>query len=88
MNTCPISLLANGIMIGLEKDCPLTVTGNTQKEIDELRIIGDLVIAEWHKVATERNEAREAAREMYTDVAQYDPCNLCPGWKKTWPWLE
>lgn len=35
----------------------------------------------------ERDEAREAAREMFDDVVQYDPCDHCPGWKKQWPWI-
>jgi hypothetical protein len=35
----------------------------------------------------ERDEARDAAREMYLDVVQYDPCDHCPGWKKQWPWV-
>lgn len=43
---------------------------------------------EIHRLRAERDEARETAREMYTDVAQYDPCDHCPEWKKSWPWLE
>jgi len=33
-------------------------------------------------------EAREAARQMYHDVNEYDPNDLCPGWLRQMPWLE
>lgn len=46
------------------------------------------VIGEINRLRAERDDAREAAREMYTDVAQYDPCNQCPGWRKARPWLD
>ena len=31
---------------------------------------------------------KKIAQEMYTDVAQYDPCNHCVEWIKQYPWLK
>ena len=31
---------------------------------------------------------KKVAQEMYTDVAQHDPCNHCVEWIKQYPWLK
>jgi hypothetical protein len=50
-----------------------------RREIHTLRTKLDAAIQE-------RDEARDAAREMFDDVVQYD-LGFRPRWKKQWPWI-